>query len=194
MASSRRPLQGALISFGRAAALRKARGAAVTEGRRSGTQGGGLDRDHEAHQAAEARSRRELCRNDRRCRRCGRKRRKRRVETDQVGTLTCSLSASIGLVVGSQRNVSCLFRGTSGEPDEPYTGTMTRVGQDVGLTTGSVIIWTVFARQTATRGCSLAPIPGLRQKCPLPRAWARRPRRRIEPHRRAAAAFCPGTD
>ena len=36
----------------------------------------------------------------------------------QVGTLTCSLSASIGLVVGSQRNVSCMFRGTSGEPDE----------------------------------------------------------------------------
>ena len=33
----------------------------------------------------------------------------------QVGTLTCSLSASIGLVVGSQRNVSCMFRGTSGE-------------------------------------------------------------------------------
>ena len=29
----------------------------------------------------------------------------------QVGTLTCSLSAGIGLIVGSQRNVSCLFRG-----------------------------------------------------------------------------------
>ena len=64
----------------------------------------------------------------------------------QVGTLTCSLSSSIGLVVGSQRNVSCLFRGTSGESDEPYTGTMTRVGLDVGFTTGSVIIWTVFAK------------------------------------------------
>ena len=63
----------------------------------------------------------------------------------QVGTLTCSLSSSIGLIVGSQRNVSCVFRGVPGEPDEPYTGTMTRVGLDVGITTGSVIIWTVFA-------------------------------------------------
>ena len=54
----------------------------------------------------------------------------------QVGTLTCSLSASIGLIVGSQRNVSCLFRGPPGEPDKPYTGTMTRVGLDLGLTTG----------------------------------------------------------
>ena len=70
----------------------------------------------------------------------------------QVGTLTCSLSSSIGLLVGSQRNVSCLFRGTSGEPDEPYTGTMTRVGLDVGFTTGSVIIWTVFAKTNRYKG------------------------------------------
>ena len=27
----------------------------------------------------------------------------------QVGTLNCSLSASIGMVVGSQRNVNCYF-------------------------------------------------------------------------------------
>jgi hypothetical protein len=70
----------------------------------------------------------------------------------QIGTLTCSLSSSIGLVFGSQRNVSCMFRGVSGEPDEPYTGTMTRVGLDVGLTTGSVIIWTVFADASRNKG------------------------------------------
>jgi hypothetical protein len=63
----------------------------------------------------------------------------------QIGTLTCSLSSNIGMVVGSQRNVSCMFRGGSGEPDEPYTGTMTRFGLDLGVTTGSVIIWAVFA-------------------------------------------------
>ena len=63
----------------------------------------------------------------------------------QVGTLTCSLSSSVGMVVGSQRNVSCTFRGGAGEADEPYTGTMTRFGLDVGVTTGGVIVWTVFA-------------------------------------------------
>jgi hypothetical protein len=63
----------------------------------------------------------------------------------QVGQLTCSLSASVGLVVGSQRNVNCIFRGAPGEPEEAYTGTMTRVGLDVGFTTGGVIAWTVFA-------------------------------------------------
>ena len=43
----------------------------------------------------------------------------RRVE---LGTLTCSMSSSIGLIVGSQKNVNCVFRGQAGEPDEAYTG------------------------------------------------------------------------
>lgn len=63
----------------------------------------------------------------------------------QVGQLTCSLSAGVGLIVGSQRNVNCIFKGKPGEPDEAYTGTMTRVGVDLGVTSGGVIIWTVFA-------------------------------------------------
>jgi hypothetical protein len=63
----------------------------------------------------------------------------------QVGTLTCSLSASIGLIVASQKNVNCVFRGRPGEPEEAYTGTMTTIGIDIGVTSGGVIIWAVFA-------------------------------------------------
>jgi hypothetical protein len=63
----------------------------------------------------------------------------------QVGTLTCSMSASIGFIVGSQKNVNCVFRGQPGEPEEGYTGTMTTIGLDIGITTGGVIVWTVFA-------------------------------------------------
>ena len=66
----------------------------------------------------------------------------RRIE---VGTLTCAMSSSIGLIVGSQKNVNCVFRGQPGEPEEAYTGTMTTVGLDIGITTGGVIVWTVFA-------------------------------------------------
>ena len=66
----------------------------------------------------------------------------RRIE---VGTLTCAMSSSIGLIVGSQKNVNCVFRGQLGEPEEAYTGTMTTVGLDIGITTGGVIVWTVFA-------------------------------------------------
>jgi Protein of unknown function (DUF992) len=62
----------------------------------------------------------------------------------QVGTLECSMSASIGLIVGSQKNVNCNFKADNGPP-EAYTGTMTRVGLDVGFTGGGAIIWGVFA-------------------------------------------------
>jgi hypothetical protein len=62
----------------------------------------------------------------------------------QVGTLACSISAGVGMVVASQRNVSCNFQ-PDGGPPEAYTGTMTRVGVDVGFTTGGAMVWGVFA-------------------------------------------------
>jgi hypothetical protein len=67
----------------------------------------------------------------------------------QVGQLTCSMSASIGLILGSQKNLNCIFKGQPGQPDEAYTGTMTTVGLDVGFTTGGVIVWAVFADTNA---------------------------------------------
>ncbi len=62
----------------------------------------------------------------------------------QIGTLACSVSAGVGLIVASQRNVNCTFR-PDNAPPEAYTGTMTIVGLDVGFTTGSAIVWGVFA-------------------------------------------------
>jgi hypothetical protein len=62
----------------------------------------------------------------------------------QVGQLSCSVSSGVGMIVGSQRNVNCNFQPDNGPP-EAYTGTLTKVGLDVGFTTGSAIIWTVFA-------------------------------------------------
>ena len=50
-----------------------------------------------------------------------------------------------GLIVGSQRNVNCVLKGQPSEPEEAYTGTMTRVGLDVGVTTGGAMIWAVFS-------------------------------------------------
>jgi hypothetical protein len=45
----------------------------------------------------------------------------------QVGTLSCSVSAGIGFIVASQRNVNCNFQPDNGPP-EAHTGTMTIVG------------------------------------------------------------------
>jgi hypothetical protein len=62
----------------------------------------------------------------------------------QVGSLNCSMSSSIGMVVGSQRNVACILH-TDNIPDESYEGTLSRVGLDLGATSGGKIIWAVFA-------------------------------------------------
>jgi hypothetical protein len=61
----------------------------------------------------------------------------------QLGELDCSLSSSVGLVVTSQRNVSCFFH-SANAPETPYVGTLTRVGLDIGITSGGKMVWTVF--------------------------------------------------
>ena len=69
----------------------------------------------------------------------------------QVGTLACSISAGVGLLVASQRNVNCNFQ-PDGGPPEAYTGTLTRVGVDVGFTTGGAMVWGVFANTNRYAG------------------------------------------
>jgi len=69
----------------------------------------------------------------------------------QVGTLECSVSSGVGLIVASQRNVSCYFK-VNGATVESYTGTLTRVGLDVGFTTGGAMIWGVFADTNRVAG------------------------------------------
>jgi hypothetical protein len=68
----------------------------------------------------------------------------------QAGTLACSISAGIGLVVASQRNVSCNFRPDNGPP-EAYTGTITRIGVDIRFTPVAMV-WGVFTRHESLRG------------------------------------------
>jgi len=61
----------------------------------------------------------------------------------QAGTLECAMSSSVGLIVASQRALNCLFK-AEGVPPEAYLGTMTRVGIDIGVTSGGAVIWAVF--------------------------------------------------
>jgi hypothetical protein len=66
-------------------------------------------------------------------------------EQTQVGSLTCDVSAGIGLILGSQRQVYCTFTPALPGPVEIYTGSITRIGLDLGATTGGVMIWVVYA-------------------------------------------------
>ncbi len=66
-------------------------------------------------------------------------------ERVQAGSLTCVVSAGIGLIIGSQRNVSCTFTPAAPGPIEYYTGTISKLGVDIGVTTGGVMVWLVWA-------------------------------------------------
>src|SRR5262249_34768083 len=73
-------------------------------------------------------------------------------ERVQSGSLTCDVSAGIGLIIGSQRNVSCTFTPSSPGPIEYYTGTISKLGLDIGVTTGGVMVWLAFAPTTRPAG------------------------------------------
>jgi Protein of unknown function (DUF992) len=66
-------------------------------------------------------------------------------ERVQAGQLTCDVSAGIGLIIGSQRNVSCTFTPATPGPIEYYTGTISKLGVDIGVTTGGVMVWLVWS-------------------------------------------------
>ena len=66
-------------------------------------------------------------------------------ERIQAGSLTCDVSAGIGFIIGSQRTVNCTFQPSGPGPIEYYTGTISKLGIDIGATAGGVMVWLVFA-------------------------------------------------
>lgn len=64
--------------------------------------------------------------------------------TTRVGVLQCEVAPAVGLILGSRREMTCLFRPDRGRR-EAYAGAFTRVGLDIGITGRGVLAWTVFA-------------------------------------------------
>ena len=62
----------------------------------------------------------------------------------QAGSLVCDVSAGVGLIIGSQREMACTFTNSRGEL-EVYTGVIRRFGLDLGATAGGQMVWSVFA-------------------------------------------------
>jgi len=62
----------------------------------------------------------------------------------QIGRLSCEVAAGIGLVLGSQKEMSCTFYRSNGDT-ESYAGEITRVGLDIGKTDRTHIEWLVLA-------------------------------------------------
>jgi Protein of unknown function (DUF992) len=69
----------------------------------------------------------------------------------KAGVLNCDVSGGIGLIIGSQKSVSCAFTPDQGGPQDFYVGTMTKFGLDIGITARGVMVWAVFTN-TVGRG------------------------------------------
>jgi hypothetical protein len=63
----------------------------------------------------------------------------------KVGTLTCDISAGIGVIIGSKKDVTCMFTPSAPGPREVYVGSITKFGLDLGATSGGEMVWSVLA-------------------------------------------------
>jgi hypothetical protein len=81
----------------------------------------------------------------------------RRSSATKVGLLSCNMGPTIGMIVGSHQHLHCRFTPDAGGPSELYSGSITRIGLDVGFRAGGAMAWAVFAptlglRHGALRG------------------------------------------
>jgi hypothetical protein len=64
----------------------------------------------------------------------------------KIGYLDCTIGGGVGYVLGSAKEIDCVFRSSVGrERTDHYTGAIRKLGVDLGFTTRSRLIWAVFA-------------------------------------------------
>jgi hypothetical protein len=73
----------------------------------------------------------------------------------QAGTLVCNTSIEVGVIVGSREALNCNFTPSVPGPTQSYSGTITKLGLDLGATDRGIIVWLVYA-PTSLRAGELA--------------------------------------
>mgnify|MGYP001557186517 FL=1 len=67
----------------------------------------------------------------------------------KVGVLTCDVEPGLGFIIGSDKSLDCWFKPSKGGKTEHYSGSIKKLGIDVGYTAKTKIAWLVFAAQQA---------------------------------------------
>lgn len=68
-------------------------------------------------------------------------------ERIKLGLLECSVAPSVGLILGSSKSMDCRFTNPANRV-EFYSGSIDRIGIDIGFTTQQLVAWAVFAPVT----------------------------------------------
>ncbi len=63
----------------------------------------------------------------------------------KLGVLKCHADRGIGWIVGSSKDVDCVFTPAGGGHEEYYTGSIGKLGLDLGITHETMLGWVVFA-------------------------------------------------
>jgi hypothetical protein len=63
----------------------------------------------------------------------------------KVGTLTCDVSAGIGMLISQQQTMICAFDPASGGPPDKYTGRIDKFGLALGAVQQGTMVWGVLA-------------------------------------------------
>ncbi len=74
----------------------------------------------------------------------------------EAGVLTCEVAPGIGLLIASSKALTCSYNRGPGQPVERYTGRITKVGLDIGITGPGVIAWAVLGPSNAFPAGALA--------------------------------------
>jgi Protein of unknown function (DUF992) len=70
----------------------------------------------------------------------------------KAGTLTCDISAGMGMIIGSKKDVSCMFTPSRRGSREVYIGSISKFGLDLGATSGGRMVWAVYAPSSRRHG------------------------------------------
>jgi Protein of unknown function (DUF992) len=63
----------------------------------------------------------------------------------KAGTLTCDVSAGIGLILTQNQTMTCTFQPLSGAPPDQYTGRIDKFGIAIGAVQQGTLVWGVLA-------------------------------------------------
>ena len=69
----------------------------------------------------------------------------------QVGTLDCDISGGWGFIIGSRKEVNCMFTPATPGPREVYVGAISKFGLDIGATGAGQMVWAVHTETVARR-------------------------------------------
>ena len=76
----------------------------------------------------------------------------------KVGVLKCHEADGWGLVIGSSRDINCVF--THKDKSTRYTGKIRKFGADIGYQKNAVVLWAVFSPAEDVKPGALAGVYG----------------------------------